>query len=303
MTKSVKNFLLIFGYIFVLIFVFLSHSIDNIYSLIFLGIFLVTLIPFTQKKIYKAFKIRFSGSKILFSLILLLLTIYSSSLKNAFLDTSLKSELLPTITSAPDSIAKDFFRVVRVVDGDTIEVTKNNVKSTIRLIGVDTPELLDPRKTVECFAKEASEKTKSILTNQNVYLEIDPTQGDKDKYNRLLRYVFLENGVNFNKQLLLEGFAHEYTYNLPYKYQNEFKEAENIARITKKGLWHESACINISTIVTPAISSGAIFSCSVKKESCSEMYSCEEAFFYFKTCGILRLDGNNDGKPCERICK
>lgn len=303
MTKSVKNFLLIFGHILILIFIFLSHSIDNIYSLIFFSIFIATLIPFTRKKIYKVFKIRFSGSKILFSLLLLLLTVYSSSLKNGSLNSSLKTNILPTTTSLSNLSEKELFKVSRVIDGDTIEVTKDSVKSTIRLIGVDTPELLDPRKTVECFAKEASDKTKSTLTNQNVYLEVDPTQGDKDKYNRLLRYVILETGVNFNKQLLLEGFAHEYTYNLPYKYQGEFKEAENIARITKKGLWHESACINISPSVTKIASNSTTFSCNVIKESCSEMYSCEEAVFYLKNCEISRLDGNNDGIPCEKICK
>lgn len=127
----------------------------------------------------------------------------------------------------------------RVVDGDTIVVAALNGKNeTVRLIGIDTPEVVDPRKPVQCFGQQASDKTKEILSGQKVFLERDVTQSDRDKYGRLLRYVFLINGTNFNKLMISEGFAHEYTYQSnPYKYQKEFKEAEKTARENKKGLW------------------------------------------------------------------
>jgi micrococcal nuclease len=303
MTKSVKNILVTSIYILAFIFLIFKASVNNIYNLIFLTIFLFTVIPFTQKKIYKLMKIKFIGSKVLISLTFLLLTIYSSPFKSTFLKSESQNVISPTIVPVKSITNNELFKVSRVIDGDTIEVTKDNIKFTIRLIGVDTPELLDPRKIVECFAKEASDKTKSALTDKDVYLESDPTQGDKDKYNRLLRYVILLDKTNFNKQLLLEGFAHEYTYNLPYKYQSEFKDAENIARITKKGLWHQNACLTISPTVTPALQIDKNFSCNIKKQSCSEMGSCEEAVFYLKTCKISRIDGNNDGIPCENICR
>ena len=131
--------------------------------------------------------------------------------------------------------------VTKVVDGDTITVLIDGIKETVRFIGIDTPEVVDPRKLVQCFGREASEKTKALLTNQTVTLVVDPTQGNRDKYNRLLRYVFLGD-VNINQQLLQEGYAHEYTYRLPYAYQTEFTQAERAAREGKKGLWADGVC-------------------------------------------------------------
>ena len=68
-------------------------------------------------------------------------------------------------------------------------------------------------------------------------MESDPTQGDKDKYNRLLRYIFLEDGTNFSKLMISDGYAREYTYQVPYRYMEEFKETEKEAREAKRGLW------------------------------------------------------------------
>lgn len=140
-------------------------------------------------------------------------------------------------------------QVIKVVDGDTITVLVDGKKETVRLIGIDTPEVVDPRKLVQCFGKEASEKTKQLLTDKQVMLVDDQSQGNRDKYNRLLRYVFLGN-VNINQQLLEEGYAHEYTYRLPYAYQSEFMSAERNAREGKKGLWADGVCL-IDTI-TPS---------------------------------------------------
>lgn len=135
-------------------------------------------------------------------------------------------------------------KVLRVIDGDTIEVSLNNKKETVRLIGIDAPETVDPRKAVECFGKQSSEKAKEVLSGKTVSLELDPTQGDRDKYQRLLRYVFLDD-LNFNKLMISEGFAQEYTYqNNPYKYMEEFKDAEKQAREGKIGLWADMVKCN-----------------------------------------------------------
>jgi len=161
-------------------------------------------------------------------------------------NSSLKQSKIaqPTLTNNQVSIAKEIAKVVRVIDGDTIEVSLNNKKDTVRLIGIDAPETVDPIKTVECFGKEASEKAKEILTGKTIILESDPTQGNRDKYQRLLRYVFLDD-LNFNKLMISEGYVHEYTYKRnPYKYMEEFKNAERIAREGKKGLWKENTCKN-----------------------------------------------------------
>lgn len=138
-----------------------------------------------------------------------------------------------------DQSVRENAKVVRVIDGDTIEVSLNNKKEMVRLIGIDAPETVDPRKTVECFGKEASNKAKEMLDGKTITLESDPTQGNRDKYQRLLRYVFI-NHLNFNKLMISEGYAHEYTYQSnPYKYQLEFIIAEKSARESKVGLWSD----------------------------------------------------------------
>lgn len=134
------------------------------------------------------------------------------------------------------------YKVNRVVDGDTIKVYINNKLESIRLIGLDTPETVDPRKKVQCFGIEASNKAKKLLSGKNVILEKDETQDERDKYGRLLLYVYLEDGTFFNKWMIENGYGHEYTYNIPYRYQAEFKNAEKYARENKLGLWADDAC-------------------------------------------------------------
>lgn len=134
-----------------------------------------------------------------------------------------------------------FYRVSRIVDGDTIEIDKDGETVRIRLIGVDTPEIVDPDKPVECYGKEASEHAKEVLLDKFVKIETDSSQDRYDAYDRLLAYIFTDS-ENFNKELIEKGFAHEYTYNKPYKYQKEFKQAEETAKRNKAGLWAPSAC-------------------------------------------------------------
>lgn len=131
--------------------------------------------------------------------------------------------------------------VKEVVDGDTVKVQIKGDTFTIRLIGIDTPELKDPRKPVQCYAKEASSYTKNTLLGKNVFLEADSSQDNKDKYNRLLRYIYV-NGELFNKLTIQNGFAYEYTYDRPYHYQKQFKAAEADAILNKRGLWSTSTC-------------------------------------------------------------
>lgn len=150
--------------------------------------------------------------------------------------------LAPIIdTIQGETLDKELSVVTRVVDGDTIVVTTPGKTEKVRLIGVDTPETVDSRRPVQCFGKEASDFTKSLLTSKSVRLEADPTQSDRDKYGRLLRYVFL-NDVLVNKKIIAEGYGHEYTYHIPYQYQTAFKNAERTARESRKGLWADNAC-------------------------------------------------------------
>ena len=146
------------------------------------------------------------------------------------------------VTPLPSSkFEEGSYLVTRIVDGDTIDVEKGGIKQRVRLIGIDTPESVDPRQGVECFGKEASVKLQDLIAEKTVTLEADTSQSDKDKYGRILRYVFA-NKENINQMMIQEGYAFEYTYQNPYKYQIQFKQAEKTARTTKAGLWSESAC-------------------------------------------------------------
>lgn len=164
-------------------------------------------------------------------------------------------ELLTELLPSPTPLAQKFVQgdqtqrtefvpaqVTRVVDGDTIKVSLGGVEKTVRLIGINTPETVDPRREVECFGLEASAFAKETLQNKTVYLESDETQGDADKYQRLLRYVWLDDQTNFNKLLVFEGYAYEYTYDLPYKYQQEFIAAQQEAERNNRGLWSDGTC-------------------------------------------------------------
>lgn len=143
----------------------------------------------------------------------------------------------PSPTSNQVSVVKEQAEVLRVIDGDTIEVSLNNKKETVRLIGIDAPEIKDPEKPVECFGKEAKETANQVLKSEQIILESDPTQQNKDEYNRLLRYVFL-NGENFNESMISQGYAYEYTFKgISYRYQNEFQNAETKAKKNRIGLW------------------------------------------------------------------
>jgi len=149
---------------------------------------------------------------------------------------------LVSIRETQDNQPKDTYSVKKVIDGDTIEIERYGKAEKVRMIGIDTPETLDPRKPVQCFGKEASDKSKDLLSGGRVRLEFDPIVGQKDKYNRLLAYVWSNNEL-VNLKLIKEGYANEYTYrSQAYKYQNEFKNAQTVAKESSVGLWSPQTC-------------------------------------------------------------
>lgn len=141
------------------------------------------------------------------------------------------------------------YSVLSVIDGDTFKVDLDGVVTTLRLIGIDTPEKGD------CYGTEATAKAKELLSGKRVKLEVDPSQGELDKYKRTLRYVFLEDGRSYNKIMIEEGFAKEYTYASTYKYQAEFRQSEESAKIKQLGLWSPNTCNGGIMAVTPVNSS------------------------------------------------
>ena len=134
------------------------------------------------------------------------------------------------------------------MDGDTIHISYNGKDEKVRFIGLDTPETKDPRKPIQCFGREATAKMTEFAENKNIRLEFDKTQGERDKYGRLLAFVYSEDNKNLAYEMIRQGYGNEYTYNSnPYKYQSEFKEAARKAREENKGLWAENTCAGDAT--------------------------------------------------------
>jgi micrococcal nuclease len=130
--------------------------------------------------------------------------------------------------------------VVRVVDGDTLVVEIGGSEERVRLIGVDTPETVHPQKPVEYFGKEASAFTTRMAEGAVVRLEADPQTADRDKYGRLLRYVYLPDGKLLNAEIIAQGYGFAYV-KYPFSKMEEFRQLEREAREASRGLWSETA--------------------------------------------------------------
>lgn len=124
--------------------------------------------------------------------------------------------------------------VTRVVDGDTIEAMFRGRIADVRLIGIDTPESVDPRAPVECFAKAAAAFTERRLGGRRVRLEFDVER--IDRYGRTLAYVW-RRGRLFNRTLVARGYAHVYTFPPNVKYVELLVAAQRKARASNRGLW------------------------------------------------------------------
>ncbi|MBU0732471.1 thermonuclease family protein [Patescibacteria group bacterium] len=132
------------------------------------------------------------------------------------------------------------YEVVEVIDGDTIKADIDGTIESVRFLGIDTPEVQNPYRDEECFGKEASQRTKDLLEGKDVVLEPDAGAGDRDKYNRLLRYVYVDD-VFVNELLIKEGYAYAYT-DENYKLYDDFIDYEQQAYLDKVGLWADDAC-------------------------------------------------------------
>lgn len=136
----------------------------------------------------------------------------------------------------PQNLSTKNIWVKKVVDGDTIELGSGE---RVRYIGIDTPEIDYKNKRADCFATQARDKNKELVLNKEVRLEKDVS--DKDKYERLLRYVFVKDKkgkeIFVNEYLVREGYALTSTYPPDVKYSSLFLEAQQEARNANKGLW------------------------------------------------------------------
>ncbi len=131
--------------------------------------------------------------------------------------------------------------VKRVVDGDTIVVHVGGRDERVRLIGIDTPETVDPRKPVQCFGKEASDHTKALLPAGTV-VRLERDAEARDRYDRLLAYVYRESdGLFVNLELARDGYAQLLTIPPNVTYVDELRAAVADARHEGRGLWSSCA--------------------------------------------------------------
>jgi len=152
--------------------------------------------------------------------------------KNQSVQNTIPVTVLPSA-----STSAQLAMVARVIDGDTIELVGG---AKVRFIGINTPELHDPRKPVECFGREAMEENKRLVEGKQVRLEKEISE--TDKYKRLLRYVYLPSeaspsGIFINDYLVREGYAVAATFPPDVKFAKHFIDLQNEARLNKRGLW------------------------------------------------------------------
>ncbi len=227
----------------------------------------------------------------------------------------------------PPTAMADVFsaKVIVVMDGDTILVLRDGHKTKIRLANIDAPEKDQP------FGKESRDSLLELVDRKEVRVETKAV----DRYGRIVALVSL-NGHNINLEQVRRGMAWGGTgskkiyraapaentptrYRHPSRSKSGFAEVQLQAQTAHRGLWAQSDPVHPSdwrvlhppipglpatTEIRPfqqSLGSPSGTGCG-KKRYCSQMRSCEEATFYLMNCGLLSLDGNGDGIPCESLC-
>lgn len=195
-------------------------------------------------------------------------------------------------------------KVVNVVDGDTIDVVMDGRQYRVRYVGIDTPETVDPRRPVQPFGKQASERNKALVAGRTVYLEKDVSE--TDQFGRLLRYIWLDEDTMVNALLVSEGLAQAATYPPDVRYAERFVELQRLAREQGRGLWAVAGASTGAPAAAPTGPAGG---------ECDPSYptvcipppppdlDCSE--IGFRRFQVLppdphRFDSNGDGVGCEQ---
>jgi len=144
--------------------------------------------------------------------------------------------LAPACAIAGSDQSKTPFQVITVTDGDTIWVCcLNGQREKVRYIGIDAPETQHPIKGVQEYGHEAKAANRSLVEGKMVRLAFDVAR--RDRYDRLLAYVYMEDGTFVNAWLVREGFAQVMTVPPNVKYQELFLKLQREAREAGRGLW------------------------------------------------------------------
>ena len=216
--------------------------------------------------------------------------------------------VLATLVSSPAG-ADISGKVVAVTDGDTIKVLDDNsVQHKVRLAGIDAPEKAQP------FGNASREHLATMVAGKDVRVETTKN----DRYGRVLGKVWVQprdcpscgKTLNANHAQILSGMAwwyQDYAKDQSAEDQGRYESAVTEARKRKLGLWSEPNPIppwawRRGQRTSPKTEAVADTQCGSKRY-CREMTSCEEAKFYLHQCGRSSLDGNQDGVPCNSICR
>lgn len=142
----------------------------------------------------------------------------------------------------------DYLIVTKVIDGDTFKMSNGE---KVRLMGIDTPEKFESDKLdrqsgqsgrdkeiIKKLGEASSEYVRKLVEGKKVTLVKDPGYDDRDKYGRLLRYIYMEDGTFVNAKILEDGYANVF-YSKQISKMDQFKKLEREARENKRGLWGE----------------------------------------------------------------
>lgn len=155
---------------------------------------------------------------------------------SALLTLAQQQGWLHTLNQAAVSNQPGLYKVTRFVDGDTITVDMNGKNEKVRMVGVDTPETHKPNAPVQCYGPAAAAYTKNLIGTQSVRLVSDELSTNRDRYDRLLRYVYLTDGTMVNQSLIENGYGFYYPY-FPFSKSDQFAAAQASAKAANKGLW------------------------------------------------------------------
>jgi endonuclease YncB( thermonuclease family) len=191
-------------------------------------------------------------------------------------------------------------KLVDVLDGDTVEILHKGKQEAVRLAQIYAPVKGQP------FGIAAKNFVMKVAANKVVKVLYD----DYDPYARPLGEVFLSDGTNLNKMIVAAGYAWQYE---GYSKDPDYADLEAHAKAKGLGLWQAPGPVPpwewqwmvnkaSGTRASGGQASGKSFNCG-SKQYCHEMNSCEEAKFYLYACGLARLDRDQNGIPCENLCK
>lgn len=236
-------------------------------------------------------------------------------------------------TDLPAKVGRSRVRaqVLSVTDGDTIRVSIDGRSVAIRYIGIDTPETVDPRTSVECFGREATAFNRELVEGKIVELEKDVSE--LDSFGRTLRYVWIERGsqiVMANEELIRSGYAKASTYPPDVKYQERLGGLEAAARTNGLGLWGAvcaaasptpaPAAVTLSPTVAPALPLFVAPTAAPRTVAPTTRTNCHASYptvcippappdldcgdIPYRRFTVLRpdphgFDGDNDGIGCE----